>query len=328
MSLNYKFFNGKAITLLVSLVLIAACIVQKNSSSQVIALSIDKIKFKGEILADKDISAIALVGQHILIGADEGNIIQVLAPNKKGTKYKVANNIELPVNKALEKEVDIEGMAVIDNTVYVTGSHTSSGESQEQNNRQRVFRFQLDPDTGELISSIDQRSLQQILIQDQVLSEFVDIDHNKNGIDIEGLAVKDNLLYFGFRTPVLKKDYLPVIVVDFAQLNSPNQYELRHVNLEGNGIRDIVAVDKGFLILADATGKNKNHFRLYFWDGSNDLSKPETNSGVKFLSKIDAKKDTRAEGLMVMNEENSSYQLLVVYDGVAKGNPTILEVKK
>lgn len=288
----------------------------------------DQVKFKGKILADKDISAIASVGKYILIGADEGNIIQVLAPNKKGTKYKVANNIELPVSETADTEVDIEGMAVAGNTVYVTGSHTSTGKTEAQNNRQRVFRFQLDADTGELASSIEQESLQQILTQDKILREFVDIDHDKNGIDIEGLAAKDNLLYFGFRTPVLEQNYLPVVVVDFAQLNSPNQYELRYVNLGGNGIRDIVTVGKGFLILTDATGKNKNHFRLYFWDGSNDLSKPNAKSGIKFLSKIDAAKDTRAEGLMVMNEEDSSYQILVVYDGVAKGNPTILKVKK
>lgn len=328
MSLNYKFFQSKVTFWLISIALIASCSVQKNISSQVIASSIDQVKFKGKILADKDISAIALVGKYILIGADEGNIIQVLAPNKKGTKYKVVNNIELPLIEISETEVDIEGMAVAGNTVYVTGSHVSTSDTKEQNNRQRVFRFRLDSDTGELASYIDQGSLLKILAQDKTLKDFINVDHDKNGIDIEGLAVKDNRLYFGFRTPVLERDYLPVVVVDFAQLDSLDHYELRYVNLEGNGIRDIVAVEEGFLILTDANGRNKNHYRLYFWDGSSDLSKPKNNSGLKFLSKIDAKKDTKAEGLMVMNEEDSSYQILVVFDGVAKGNPTILEIKK
>ena len=328
MLLNFRFINVKAIAWLISLTLIVSCAVQKNNSNQVTASSIDQVKFKGKILGDKDISAIALVGKYILIGADEGNIIQVLAPNKKGTKYKVSHNIELPIIETSKTEVDVEGMAVTGNVVYVTGSHTSIGEIQEPNNRQRVFRFKLDYDTGELVSSIDQGSLKQILAQDKILSEFIDVDHDQNGIDIEGLAVKNNLLYFGFRTPVLDEDYLPVVVVDFTKLNTLNQYELRYVNLGGNGIRDIVAVDEGFLILTDATGKNKNHFRIYFWDGSTDLSKHENVSGVKFLRKIDTKKDTKAEGLMIMDEKDSSYEILVVYDGVAKGNPTILEVEK
>ena len=288
--------------------------------------STDKIKFKGKMVADKDISAIGFVGKYLVVGGDEGSEIQVLEPNKKRTKYRVAINIKLLEKKA-ELEVDIEGIAVVNNTVYVTGSHSTNNKNKLDKTRSSVFRFQLNPDTGKLESKIEKASLRTILLQDEVLSQFANLTYSENGVNIEGIAVKGDRLYFGFRTPVLENNYVPIVVTKFEDLDRIDRYNLQYINLGGGGVRDLVAVNNGFLILTDGNDDD-NDYKLYFWDSKNELSKQNMASTVEFLDNIPVKKNTRAEGLTILQETNISYRILVVYDGVAEGNPTIFEIEK
>src|SRR6266508_350209 len=69
----------------------------------------------------------------------------------------------------------------------------------------------------------------------------------ENRVDIEGLAVKDGRLYFGFRGPVLRDGWVPILVTAWDDVDAA---EVRYVQLDGRGIRDIAVVDDGFLILA------------------------------------------------------------------------------
>ena len=293
------------------------------------ARQITEIEFEGEINASKDISAIGFVGKYLVLGADEGNRIQVLSPQGNNSSYQVFNNIELPINKEFKAEIDIEGIAVTKNTVYVTGSHSLNKKKEaESSNRRSVYRFELSPDTGQLKSTVEQGSLQAILEQDKTLSQFAKLKHQKNGVDIEGIAVKDELLYFGFRTPVLQDSYVPVIAVKFADLSFGDRYVLSYVNLDGGGIRDIVAVNEGFLILADRIDGNKDDYGVYFWDGSNSANRSQLVSNVKLIREIPTPKNIKAEGITVLQETTSTYQILVVYDGIAKGNPTVFDLKK
>lgn len=313
------------VILLIPIVLFS---LKKTFSRPTVNLTADKIKFAGKIVEDKDLSAIAIVGKYILIGADEGNVVQVLEPNQQKSKYRVASNIELPLLSNSQAEIDIEGIAVSNNTVYVTGSHSVSRKARNQENRQSVFRFELDSDTGKLKSSIKRSSLATILEQDRILRQYVNVKHQKNGVDIEGIAVKKDRLFFGFRTPILQDNYVPIIAVKFEHLRRNDKYELFSVNLNGNGVRDMVSVDEGFLILADATGEDGDHFQVYFWDGLVNLPRLNPAPQIKLLSRIPAKKNTRAEGLTVLRETSSSYQIVVIYDSVAEGNPTIFEINK
>lgn len=324
--------NFKQVSYLVLITIIILVSSQKKIFTKDISSPIDKIEFTGKIIEDKDISAIGFVGKYLIIGADEGNTIQVLEPNKNRSRYQVVENIELPTVKKSKREIDIEGIAVSGNTVYVVGSHSSTkkvtAKTNKKNNRKKVFRFKLNSDTGKLESSIKQESLQAILEEDQVMSQFANIKHQKNGVDIEGIAVKADQLYFGFRTPVLQHNYVPVVVVKFKDIDQTDKYDLRYVNLGGNGIRDLVAVDDGFLLLVDTAGGNDLDYQVYFWDGSDHSSGVDTVSTIELLQKIPTKKNTRAEGLTILRETALNYQVLVVYDGVAGGNPTVFEIPK
>ena len=83
----------------------------------------------GAIHADRDISAAAFFDNMLVIGSDEAvgkdnneNYIQLL--EKQGDDYRVNRDILIyRGNKEEGRELDIEGIAVDSNHVYVIGSH-------------------------------------------------------------------------------------------------------------------------------------------------------------------------------------------------------------
>lgn len=317
-----------------------------ETNSTALLVPTEKIEFTSDVIEDEDISAVGVLDSYLLIGTDEGNQIQVLEPNPEDSTYKVIRNIALPVPASEEEEIDIEGIAIAKNKVYVVGSHSLNRKTvkdnktyqenlqrlatvKEEKNRQHIFCLKLNPETGNLDSDIKRASLRKILAQDPILSRFTKIPSKENGVDIEGIAAKDKYLYLGFRGPVLRGNYVPVMIVKFKDLDQDDKYELRYVNLKGNGIRDIVAVNDGFLILAGAVGDGISPYQIYFWDGQDGLPGKDHNSAkLNLLGEVPVDEGAKAEGLTMIDETNSGYKVLVVYDGIAKGNPTLFEVTK
>lgn len=54
-------------------------------------------------------------------------------------------------------------------------------------------------------------------------------------MDIEGLAVRDGYLYVGFRGPILRENWVPVLKCQFA--TPITEAELMYVNLNRQGFR-------------------------------------------------------------------------------------------
>src|SRR5262245_27497454 len=80
---------------------------------------VGKVAFKGHIEHSTDISAVMLLGEFLVIGADEGNVVQVL--KQEGGHFRVTRTV--PLNDT-GKEIDIEGITGEGDTVYVIGSHS------------------------------------------------------------------------------------------------------------------------------------------------------------------------------------------------------------
>ena len=159
----------------------------------------------------------------------------------------------------------------------------------------------------------------------KINDEKVDaIPSKENGIDIEGIAWHDNKLYVGLRGPVLRWNFVPVMIVDF---DNPASATVRYVRLDGRGIRDLVRIDDGFLILAGANGDEPLSFQLYFWNGKNCFPGEEENRSphVVLLGTVPTPPGSKAEGIAVLNLDDQAaknYDLLVVYDGLQGGRPT------
>jgi hypothetical protein len=232
-----------------------------------------------------------------------------------------------------ENGIDIEGIAVEGDTVVVVGSHSAKRprlkkKKYDKNrkrlqaeaikaepNRGRIYHLQLD-DNGK-VESMAHISLSTLLAKHPVLGPYTPLPSKENGIDIEGVALADGKLYLGFRGPVLRDGYVPVMVLDF---DSPEENELKFVRLGGRGIRDITRVSDGFLVIAGPVGDGMASYQLYHWDGG-DMVPGKKRGGhdlgvVTPLRKIKPPTGGKAEGVTVISESDDGYHLLIAYDGV------------
>src|SRR4030095_15559862 len=108
-------------------------------------------------------------------------------------------------------------------------------------------------------------SLRGFLDTTEPFKSFGAIASKENGVDAEGLAVRDQRLYIGFRGPVLRGNFTPILRCRFG---SPiGEPEVLFVNLGGCGVRDLARVDGGLLILAGPVGDGLGSYQLYLWDG-------------------------------------------------------------
>jgi Protein of unknown function (DUF3616) len=300
------------------------------------------VKIVGNIYNDdkknKNISAIEIVGDRLIVGADEGNKIKILKHN--GESYAVERGISL----SNDEEIDIEGIACEGSIVYVVGSHSYKREqidanrTYEQNRntikqkfsesdreqRDRLFRLNLNGDP-----KIEQTSLRSTIDRHDLLQLFSKIPSKENGIDIEGMAVRNGLLYVGFRGPVLRDNWVPILKCKFATLI--DRADLVFVNLGGRGIRDLTPVNDGFLILAGPVGEGEDSYQIYAWDGEDCLPGTRTSGlmgQIELLGEIPVYDNTKAEGIALMAESHLDYEVIIVFDGVANGNLTRLRITK
>jgi hypothetical protein len=286
------------------------------------------VEFRGEVKGELDVSGVAAVGggKYLVIAADETPVAQVLRKDDDNT-YTVIHDIKLGDP---DHELDLEAVAAEGNTVYVTGSHNrvrfigAKGgggvtpiEEKPRKHRDQVFRFTLGTDGKP--GPVEVMSLRATLDSHPILRQFVPVASKENGIDIEGLAVKNGRLFFGFRGPVLRDNWVPVLSCKFGKV--PTDVKVMYLQLAGRGIRDLAAVKDGFLVLAGPVGDGDASFRIYFWDGKDGLDPAAKGERPLQLAEIPDVKKGKAEGLAVLNEDGKSYELMLVWDGLPKGGP-------
>jgi hypothetical protein len=300
-----------------------------------------RVEFKGDIHKAKNVSAIAVVKGYLVIGSDEGNRVQMLT--RDGDRYTV-----LPTDVILDgqaKEIDIEGIAAEEDLVYVVGSHSRVRKTvddshtvdenrqrllvvERDESRERLYRFRVDGQGA--VSALEVTSLMPAIEQNPVLQTFTRVPSKENGVDIEGIAVRDGHLYVGFRGPVLRDNYVPVLRARFGHPIS--DASLLFVNLGGLGIRDLAPVRDGLLILAGPVGDGPGAYHLYVWDGRDCLPgqrRPDEPVGrLEWLGKMATEKEAKAEGITVLDESNTAYEVLIVFDGLKDGGATRYRVMK
>jgi Protein of unknown function (DUF3616) len=97
------------------------------------------------------------------------------------------------------------------------------------------------------------------------------------------------------------------------------------------GFRDITRVENGFLILAGPVGDGPGSFQIYFWDGEDCLPGVRAVGKIgriEYLGVIPTDEGAKAEGLTVLKESSSNYEVAVVYDGLKNGSPTLFRIAK
>jgi hypothetical protein len=303
-------------------------------------LSGKNIPLQKNIMLAEDVSAIGQINDWFVIASDEAtgpdedqNIIHIL--EKKGATLQIRNSILLSNGK----EMDIEGIEVNQRDIYVMGSH-SLGRStikptrQYQKNRKKfqqkkikstnssdwLYRLRLNA-LGELISK-DRVSLRALINRDPILKAFSQIPGKENGVDMEALAVKNDWLYIGFRGPVFRGNYVPVLKFRFA---SPQMhYELLFIKLAGRGIRGMTSVSDGFLLLSGPIGDGDASQQVIHWNGLDMVPgknrKNKQMGKLQSLGTLNLPTGGKAEGILVTEENEKFYRAVISYDAVINKN--------
>lgn len=263
-------------------------------------------------------------------------------------------------------ELDAEGAATDGRYFYVTGSHSAKrGDCASNPGSRHVIRFRLDPATGRalrstadgaLVDFADTGRLWALMQAQPSLAPHVGERKclgdeppakaptlaGQQGVNIEGLAVRDGTLYFGFRGPVLD-GVASVLAVDADALfskdtaSAPRATMTRLALGQRRGIRDMVAVKTGFLLLAgpdDSPASQSAGWVLAWWDG-----KPAANGGVvqpRLLATLDLSgvklrqcdKELKPEAMTVLEETPAAYKLLLLSDGMCDGGPLTFTVPR
>lgn len=301
----------------------------------------EPIRFTGEIYRGEDLSAIVAIGKFLVIGSDEGSRIQILEPAEDAGTYRPrAESIQFLRG---EQEIDIEALAFADGVLYVLGSHSIKRKLIDPDReylenrarlvtvspeplRKKLFRMAVDEETGSVASTIDVISLEAVLEKDPVLGPFTRIPAVENGVNIEGIAADGRMLYLGFRSPVLREGYVPVMRLRF---DDPDDHELRFLHLDGAGVRSLARVADGFLVLASHERGTETASTIYHWNGLDQVPGNGKQQGrVERLLELDAPQGGTPEGLTIVAERDDYYEVIVVHDGIPGGHPMRLRVRR
>ena len=272
---------------------------------------------------------------------------------------------ERVVLRASAGELDAEGAATDGRYFYVTGSHSPKRSTCESNPDSRhVIRFAVDAKTGRalrdpagdpngsLVRYQDSDHLWEIMATSPALKDHVGDQKclgteppednsqlkGQRGANIEGLAVEDGRLFFGFRGPAQKGETV-ILSVDteaFFAGSDPKPRVTRIVVGERRGIRDLHAVREGILVLAgpdDDPSSEDAGWVVALWDGKSADQKAVEPKWLARLDLSDVKqrecdKELKPEALTLMEQTTDHYRLLILSDGMCDGGPLVFEVPR
>jgi hypothetical protein len=151
----------------------------------------------------------------------------------------------------------------------------------------------------------------------------------ENGLTIEGVAVRDSRLYVGMRGPLLDDNTAAVLSVPLETLFEGQQgaAQLHRLDLgKRHGIRDIIAFESGFLLLAGPVNDppdgeiKRGDYSIFSWDG---------NTHSKLLSSLEPfGNKVKPEALLPLGRQDTKLHTLLFFDGSDEGTPRPVEIEQ
>lgn len=250
---------------------------------------------------------------------------------------------------AVPLELDAEGVAYADGAFYVIGSHgrprhaagkPEAGTVARAEATRQLFRIRfdpaaVDPETGVLAGTPEitgTRALARLIRENVVLAPFHDRPLEEGGATVEGVAVRGGDLLAGFRGPVLAGGDAVILSVPLAGLfeGEPGTARVIRVALghdsdgRARGVRDLVAVPDGFLILAGpmldpkGDGVEAGDYAIYRWNG--------TDAPGQALALDGFGRKVKPEALLPLDQTGERLRALVLFDGPKEGAPRTIEI--
>ena len=233
-------------------------------------------------------------------------------------------------------ELDGEGVAFSNGFYYVIGSHGHPRDSEGKLDpvddaelikariaaTSQIVRFRAKDGTDAKIERTS--NLKKMIAAESGLGGFVDQRLEKNGVTIEGIAIKDDkTLLAGFRGPVLDGNSRAAVLsapLDALFDGAAAQPRLFRLPLgKGRGVRDLASFEGGILILAGPAASGPGVYAIYAWDGESE--------NVKLLSELTQFAPKRKpEGLLPLDRSGTDLRVLILFDSDKKGKPTPVTV--
>jgi hypothetical protein len=233
-------------------------------------------------------------------------------------------------------ELDGEGVAYADRYYYVMGSHGYPRDRQHKLNpikdadtirariaaSSQIVRITANADTPKIMAT---GRLRTIIAANPVLSPYLDRRLEINGLTIEGVAVKGERLFAGFRSPSLDNGRAAILSVRLGALfgKDPADAKLYQLPLgDGQGVRDLTPYASGFLVLAGPAADGGGSYEIYWWDGES-----ENIRRLRDLADVTSGK-RKAEALLFLDESPSTLRALILFDGEKEGAPIAIEMPR
>jgi hypothetical protein len=306
----------------------------------------------GQISSGKDISGIACVPptsgpRRCLLAVDEGFSAVFVSLDGRTIKQDDTIRLAPEVNK---QEIDAEGAAYDEQTraFYVIGSHGRPRHKCKRANPSsyNLARLPVNPATGrpdfDYASGVNNpdwvapqitlsrhigpamhRSAELSPNVEKCLPSKTGNFPNEHGANIEGIALVGKTLYVGFRGPVAG-DTAYLLAFDRDGLFQPQPLAAVTIPVKlGSwmGVRDLAAVKEGLLILSGPEDDVPGSAAIHRFD-------PQTRA-VTLLGNLPAiAPKAKPEALLVLDQADDSYRVLILSDGVNNGAPTEFVVPK
>lgn len=219
------------------------------------------------------LSAVALHGRSLFVGTDEGTVVDRLTLVDAGrfneaTLFPLLDLLDLPNKTGEDDEIDIEGMDIEGDTLWVVGSHTwTRGKPKDDpiadlakikwnQNRAVLACVPLLP-AGDGLYALPEAErgtsyppaegvarlpigkkrgrLVKKLKKDGHLAPFLGLPAKENGFDIEGIAVHGRRIFLGLRGPVLRG--IAVVLEIEVEEKAPGELALKPIGAGGRCYR-------------------------------------------------------------------------------------------
>jgi hypothetical protein len=299
-------------------------------------------------------------GTHLCLAVfDEGAEARYLTI--KYNAYTIDN--ERVILRKGKVELDAEAAATDGRFYYITGSHSAKRGDCASNPQSRyVLRLGVDPGTGrarrksnaKLADLAETGSLWTLMARVPGLKEHVGESMclgseppeegprraGRRGVNIEGLAIRDGRLIFGFRGPAIAGN-AKVLSVSADALFSGGETMPKLSNImvgKGRAVRDLQAVSDGILVLAgpddDAANKDVG-WTVLRWDGRDT---GDTVVEPKPLARLDLSRvekracdadDRKPEAMAVIADQpGEPYRVVIFSDGMCDGGPLAFTIPR
>jgi len=304
-----------------------------------------------DVTENKDLSGIACMKigafQRCIIAIDEGSSASIA--RMEGTEIRQERLVPLLPTTG-DPELDAEGAAYDPETkfFYVVGSHGRKRHCCESNSSAfNLIRFQLNgsenlPESPVLEKPEISKPLEPALKSSDKVGPHVGLClgtkptekqkkkgcevERRQGANIEGIAIYQQKLYIGLRGPVHGRTaYLMRFDADGVFSNDEAgatiEVTLGSPDESGFGVRDLAAVKTGLLILSGPEDDEPGQAALFHLDPEKDVLTP--------LGKISGlAAEAKPEGLLVLEDSDQQYRVLIISDGVKNGTPAEYVIRK